>query len=161
MHHHPTHAHMTHACMATQSVGKASIKILILANPNLKLENSMSESHYHAHHTSSVSSSWNKKILGSLSGFTIYAFQSEGCCYKEVYRCAIQQKLVPTWVFNHNKSYNGGSEIQLVLDKCIGTFIAFYLSSQNSKHDEIDFEFSRNKFGQRFILQTNVFTGRK
>ena len=35
-------------CMATQSLGKASIKILISKNPNLKLENSMSESHYHA-----------------------------------------------------------------------------------------------------------------
>ncbi|KAL6328308.1 hypothetical protein AAG906_034451 [Vitis piasezkii] len=56
---------------------------------------------------------------------------------------------VPTWVFDHTKSYNGG------------TFIVFYLSSQNSKHDEIDFEFSRNKFGQRFILQTNVFMRRK
>ena len=67
----------------------------------------------------------------------------------------------PTWVFYHIKSYNGGSEIQLIPDKCIGTIIAFYLSSQNSKHDEIDFEFSINKSNQPSILQTNVFTRRK
>ena len=85
MHHHPTHAHVTHACMATQSHGKASIKILLSANPNLKLENSMPESHHHAHQTSSVSASWNKKIVGSLSGFTVYAFYSERCYSKEVY----------------------------------------------------------------------------
>ena len=27
---------------------------------------------------------------------------------------------VPTWAFDHIKSYNGGSEIQLVLDKYTG-----------------------------------------
>ncbi|KAL6322047.1 hypothetical protein AAG906_003191 [Vitis piasezkii] len=39
---------------------------------------------------------------------------------------------VLTWVFDHIKSYNGGFEIQLVLDKCTGTITVFYLSSQNS-----------------------------
>lgn len=95
---------------------------------------------------------------------------------------------VPTWAFDHIKYYNGGSEIQLVLDNTTGTgfqskgsylfghfsmhikmvagdsagtVTAFYLSSQNSEHDEIDFEFLGNRTGQPYILQTNVYTGGK
>ena len=56
-----------HARMATQSLGKASIKILLSAKPNLKPENSMSEPHYHVHHTSSTSPSRNKKKNYGLS----------------------------------------------------------------------------------------------
>ncbi|XP_050911061.1 xyloglucan endotransglucosylase/hydrolase protein A [Lathyrus oleraceus] len=95
---------------------------------------------------------------------------------------------VPTWAYDHIKYLNGGSQIQLTLDKytgtgfqskgsylfghfsmyiqmvagdSAGTVTAFYLSSQNAEHDEIDFEFLGNRTGEPYILQTNVFTGGK
>ena len=37
----------------------------------------------------------------------------------------------------------------------------FQLSSQNSEHDELDFEFLGNRTGQPYILRTNVFSGGK
>ena len=40
-------------------------------------------------HFLSLSFSKPKKLVGSLSGFTVYAFWSEGCCSKKVHRCAI------------------------------------------------------------------------
>ncbi|PKA60238.1 putative xyloglucan endotransglucosylase/hydrolase protein B [Apostasia shenzhenica] len=99
-----------------------------------------------------------------------------------------QNNYAPSWAIDHIKHFNGGREIQLYLDKSsgtgfqsrgsylfghfsmqikmvasdsAGTVTAFYLSSQNAEHDEIDFEFLGNRTGQPYILQTNVFTGGK
>ncbi|KAI3864084.1 hypothetical protein MKW98_031676 [Papaver atlanticum] len=95
---------------------------------------------------------------------------------------------VRSWSSHHIRYFNGGANVDLVLDKDSGTgfqsrdsylfghfsmrikmvggdsagvVTAFYLSSQNSEHDEIDFEFLGNRTGQPYILQTNVFTGGK
>ncbi|KAK9291667.1 hypothetical protein L1049_019616 [Liquidambar formosana] len=99
-----------------------------------------------------------------------------------------QKNYVPSWANDHMKYINGGAEIQLLLDKYSGTgfqskgsylfghfsmrikmvggdsagvVTAFYLSSQNLEHDEIDFEFLGNRTGQPYILQTNVYAGGK
>lgn len=42
-----------------------------------------------------------------------------------------------------------------------GVVTAFYLTSDTSKHDELDFEFLGNKQGKPITLQTNVFSNGK
>ncbi|KAI3996712.1 hypothetical protein MKX01_041012 [Papaver californicum] len=92
----------------------------------------------------------------------------------------------PTWSPDHIKYFNGGKDIQLYLTNwtgtgfhskesylfgyfhmhikmvagdSAGTVTAFFLSSNNTEHDEVDFEFLGNRTGEPYILQTNVFTG--
>ncbi|CAN8306703.1 unnamed protein product [Cochlearia groenlandica] len=63
--------------------------------------------------------------------------------------------------FESKNHYNSGffqMRIKLPIKDTAGIVTAFYLTSKDNTHDEIDFEFLGDREGKPIILQTNVFT---
>ena len=72
-----------------------------------------------------------KKLWVLYLGLLFMFSRVRGVAPRKCIDVPFSRNYVPTWVFDRIKSYNGGYKIQLILDKCTRTIIAFYPSSQN------------------------------